>query len=118
MAVAKRASFLLTMAVALALPAWTAEVPRKAPDLEIHMADGKDLTLTQYRGKVIALAFIHTTCPHCQHLISVLNPIQSEYAVRGVQVLASAFNDNAKGLVADFIRQFQPNFPVGWDEHL
>jgi thiol-disulfide isomerase/thioredoxin len=53
------------------------------------------IALSQYRGKIVALAFIHTGCPHCQHLTELLNPIAHDYAARGVEVLACAFNDGA-----------------------
>jgi thiol-disulfide isomerase/thioredoxin len=75
------------------------------------------LALSQYRGKVVALAFIHTTCPHCQHLTEVLNPIAHDYAARGVQVLACAFNEGAEQLLPGFLSQFHPAFPVGWSTH-
>ena len=37
-----------------------------------------------------------------------------EYALRGVQVLECAFNDDAKQTMAQFLQQLQPAFPVGW----
>jgi hypothetical protein len=42
-----------------------------------------------------------------------LSGIQKEYGAKGVQMLGAAFNDGAQQLVAGFIAQFQPNFPVG-----
>jgi thiol-disulfide isomerase/thioredoxin len=72
------------------------------------------ITLSQYRGKVVALAFVHTTCPHCQHLTELLIPIARDYAPKGVQVLACAFNEGAQGLLPEFINQYHPTFPVGW----
>jgi thiol-disulfide isomerase/thioredoxin len=72
------------------------------------------IVLSQYRGKVLALAFIHTTCPHCQHLTQVLMPIAHDYAPRGVQVLACAFNEGAEQLLPAFLGEFHPGFPVGW----
>ncbi len=98
----------------LAASAETAGVPRKSPELTIHMAGGKDLRLSQYRGKVCVVALINTTCPHCQRLTGTLNEIQKEYKPRGVQILAAAFNENAKDLVAGFVAEFQSVFPVGW----
>ncbi len=42
------------------------ESVRKAPELAFSLpAKGQQL-LSQYRGKVVALSFIFTTCPHCQ----------------------------------------------------
>jgi thiol-disulfide isomerase/thioredoxin len=98
----------------LVASAWTVGVPRKSSELTIHMAGGKDLRLSQYRGKVCVVALISTACPHCQTLTGTLNEIQKEYGPRGVQIMAAAFNDNAKDLVAGFAAQFHASFPVGW----
>src|SRR5262249_3459764 len=64
--------------------------------------------------KVIVLALISTSCPHCQHTTQILSGLQREFGERGLQVLGAAFNDMSKMLVPDFIKQFQPAFPVGW----
>ncbi len=77
------------------------------------MPDGQQTLLSKYAGKVVVLAFISTTCPHCQKTTGVLSAIQNEYAGRGVQILAAAFNPNAVELVPGFIAQFHPTFPVG-----
>jgi hypothetical protein len=44
--------------------------------------------------------------------------LQREYGPQGLQVLAVAFNPMANMLVPDFIKQFHPNFPVGWSEQV
>jgi peroxiredoxin len=49
------------LALMLTVLATAAEVPRKAPDVDITMPDGSKLNLEQYRGKVVCLAFILTT---------------------------------------------------------
>ena len=72
------------------------------------------MQLSQFRGKVVALAFIHTTCPHCQDLTQVLSGIARDYQAKGVQFIECAFNQNAAELVPAFIQQFQPPFPVGY----
>ena len=77
------------------------------------MPNGQVTLLSQYTGKVVVLAFISTTCPHCQHTTQLLSSMQNEYASRGVQFLAAAFNPDAAQLVPGFIAQFKPTFPVG-----
>jgi cytochrome oxidase Cu insertion factor (SCO1/SenC/PrrC family) len=52
---------LLAAAMALSLTAAAAEIPRKAPDVDITLPDGKKLNLDAYRGKVVCFAFILTT---------------------------------------------------------
>ncbi len=95
------------------LVAYAQQVPRPAGEFAIKMPNGQTTLLSQYAGKVVLLAFISTTCPHCQHTTQVLSAIQNEYASRGVQILAAAFNPEAAQLVPGFIAQFRPTFPVG-----
>jgi peroxiredoxin len=90
-----------------------ATVPRKAPEFVFKMTNGQQQLLSQYRGKTIVLAFMFTTCPHCQHTAQVLTKVQTEYADRGVQVLGACFDDGAPGRTADFNKQLGLNFPVG-----
>jgi thiol-disulfide isomerase/thioredoxin len=97
-----------------AFTAMAADPPRPSPPLEIERLNAPAVQLSQYRGKVVALAFIFTTCSHCQDLTKVLIPLSREYALRGVQVLECAFNDDAKQNIGEFLKQFQPPFPVGW----
>jgi len=80
------------------------------------MQDGKGrgtFNLNQLRGKVVALAFIHTSCQHCQNLTRTLVPIQREYLPKGVVVVECAFNEDAPMTMGPFFKVFEPNFPVG-----
>lgn len=45
----------------LSLAAFAAELPRKAPELTIPLPTGGQVKLSDYRGKVVVLAFILTT---------------------------------------------------------
>lgn len=100
----------------LATATTAAPIPRPSPDFVIHMTPSGEVSLgsPQFKGKVVVLAFILTTCPHCQHATQVLSGFQNEYGARGLQVVAVAFNEMANMLVPDFIKQFKPTFPVGW----
>lgn len=93
-----------------------ADVPRPSPEFAISMMGGKQILVSQYRGKVVALAFILTTCPHCQKTVGYLSAMQREYGPRGFQVLASAIEDMAAMNLPDFIKRFQPPFPVGFND--
>src|SRR5207247_10292321 len=108
------ASLLCLTALCQTLAASAPTLPRPAPDITIHTPSGPvSLAQPQFKGKVVLLAFIQTTCPHCQHATGILSGLQKQYAHNGLRVLASAFNDKAEALVPGFIQQFQPAFPVG-----
>jgi thiol-disulfide isomerase/thioredoxin len=109
----KRTGTLVAAMGMLVAQAFAQEVPRPAPEFVIHMANGSQLQLSQYTGKIVLLGFMFTTCPHCQAAIPILNGIQKDYASRGVQILGTTFNEGAASLVPAFIARFQPIFPVG-----
>jgi peroxiredoxin len=101
---------LLTMAT---VSARAAQLPRPSPDFAINLGQGKQVRISQYKGKTIVVAFILTYCSHCQKAIGVLSKMQKEYSARGLQVLASATEDMAAAALPGFLRQFDPPFPVG-----
>jgi peroxiredoxin len=107
----------LILAAALTMvTAFAAQVPRKAPEFEMQLPGGGKKLLSQYRGKVIALEFLYTTCPHCQHASQVMNKLQAEYGPKGFQAIGVAFNPFAGMLVGDFIRDFGGTYPIGFSE--
>jgi peroxiredoxin len=99
------------------VPLFAADVGnlRKAPDFSFNLPEKGVQQLSQYRGKVVALEFIFTTCPHCQAASKMMTKLQEEYGPRGLQVIDVAVNQNADLLVDNFARDFKVNFPVGWD---
>jgi thiol-disulfide isomerase/thioredoxin len=101
------------LAASLALCAAT--LPRKSPELAIQVPGGKTLLLSQYKGKPVVLAFILTTCSHCQYTTGLLVKMQNEFGPKGLQVLECAVNTGAENLVAPFTQQYKTNFPVGYN---
>lgn len=113
----KRASLIAAMALAAIVPAFAiSPVPRPAGEYVIPLPDGTQKLLSSYRGKVVCLEFVFTTCPHCQHASQVMSKLYTEFGARGFQPLAVAFNDMAKMLVPDFVKDFSVNYPVGYTE--
>jgi peroxiredoxin len=108
-----RRSTVLLAAAALAASAAT--LPRQAPEFTIEMNNGKNLQLSSYKGKAVVLAFILTTCSHCQATTGLLSKLQGEYGPRGLQVLESAIDTGAAAFVPRFVQQFNPAFPVGYN---
>lgn len=106
----KISAIAVSLAACLALNISATELPRKAADIPITMPDGKQKKPSDYRGKTVALLFFLTTCPHCQATVKTLNGIQKDLGPKGFQVLAGAMDD---GSIPDFIKRFDPQFPVG-----
>ncbi|HEX5227008.1 MAG TPA: TlpA disulfide reductase family protein [Bryobacteraceae bacterium] len=90
---------------------WSATIPRPSPDFAVKMPDGKVMHVSDYRGKVLCLAFILTTCPHCQNTTKILEGIYPELAPKGFVVVEAVVNDNPN--IPEFVSQFKVPWPVG-----
>ena len=90
-----------------------ASTPRPLADVAVPTPDGKKVRLGQYRGKVMIVALVSTTCDHCISSLQMLSTLQKEYGPRGFQAVGVAANDGAQESLAGFIR-LQIAFPVGY----
>lgn len=90
-----------------------APVPRKAPELEIVDYNGKHLLLSSYKGKVVVLQFLLTTCQHCQAFSQMLNRFQAQYGPRGFQALGAAVNEATPQMAREYAALYAQGFPVG-----
>jgi hypothetical protein len=79
------------------------------------MKGGQPLHLSQYKGKVVVMALILTTCSHCQRTTGYLNKLQKELGPRGLQVVESAIEANAENSVGEFSKRFETPYPVGFN---
>ena len=113
MPLARIARSAVCAALLATLAARAADVPRKSPDFAVSLNSGKQIKLSDYSGKTVAMIFILTTCPHCQAAIRCLVQEQNSLGPRGFQAIASAIEENAAAHVPDFVRDFKPPFPVG-----
>jgi peroxiredoxin len=101
---------------AKAAPKPAVTTPRPAGEFVIHMVDGGDKLLSSYRGKFVVMAFMFTTCTHCQHTAGLLAKIQNEYLSKGVQVLGVTIDAGAKLQIPAFLKITGATFPVGFSD--
>jgi peroxiredoxin len=94
----------------------TPSVPRQSPEFGIAVSGGKQILLSQYRGKVVALEFLFTTCPHCKHEATLITKLNNDLGSKGFQAIGVAINPMAAMLVGDFVRETGANFVVGYSE--
>ncbi len=107
---ASAAAFLALTVSAIATP----PVPRKSPEFTVTDPAGKQILISSLKGKIVVMPFMFTTCPHCQREAQMLTKLQKEFAARGVVMLGTVFNDASGPLAAQFVKEFNIGFPVGW----
>jgi peroxiredoxin len=54
-------------------------IEEKAPDFTLKDLDGKEVKLSDYKGKTVMLVFSATWCPHCREEIPHLKEVYSRY---------------------------------------
>ncbi len=108
-----RRNLLFAGLAGLSARAFGAQIPRAAPPLKFVSHSGQQIDLAQYKGKVVLLEWLLTTCPGCQESSKILSKLQTEYGSRGVQALGVAIDENAGLKLADYVRSYATSFPVG-----
>jgi thiol-disulfide isomerase/thioredoxin len=96
------------------LQAQAPPVLRHSPEFVVKFVDGNQMLLSSLKGKVVALLFVHTTCPHCQRTSQVFTRLTQEYGQRGFQAVDVAFNTMANVYVKDFVKDYGIGYPVGF----
>lgn len=104
---------LLSLAFLSALLLCAGGVPRKAPDLKLKTTAGKTVSLAALKGKVVAVMWFSTDCPHCQQTSEMLGPIYAELAPKGLEILGLAVNPNSPANIDAFERKHGVKFPIG-----
>ena len=102
----------IAAAVLSAATAYGQQIPRPSPDYTITIpGSGKQVTVGQYKGKVIALEFLLTTCPHCQTASRVLAKLEKELGPKGFQPLGVAINERPD--IDGFRQMTGATYPIG-----
>lgn len=91
----------------------SASVPRPSPEYAVQMLDGKQLLISQFRGKVLAVEFLLTTCSHCQRAARTMQAMYKEFNKQGFEVVGIAVNTEG-GQAARDIPKFHNEQAVTW----
>ena len=70
------------------------------------------MRLSDFRGKVVALEFLLTTCPGCKHSARILSRLHREYGPKGFQVIGLAVDPGAAARIPVFAAETGALFPI------
>ena len=95
---------------------FAAPAPKPLPDVAIPTTKGQVITFKRYRGKVMIVALISTTCKKCLDTVQILEKMQADLGPKGFQAVAAAIEPNAKFMVNGLINRYRLSYPVGYLE--
>lgn len=107
-----RVAMMLLLILALlagASPGWTTQT---APDFTLpDILQGKDYTLSHFKGKVVVLNFFTFFCGPCREEMPDLNKIYQEYKGKGLQILGIGLGSELTQL-RFLVKQLGLDYPV------
>ena len=74
-----------------------------APEIKVKDLNDQDVTLADYKGKVVLVNFWATWCDPCRVEIPWLIAMQDQYGPKGFTVLGIAMDEEGKPVVAPFV---------------
>ncbi len=108
----KRSLTVAALICATALSA--ADYSRRAPGFALPDSKTQLHDLYDYRGKVVILEFMQTTCPHCNAFASVLNEVQQKYRDR-VAIISIVNPPDTQNTVIPYIATHKVTYPILFD---
>jgi len=85
---------------------------KTAPDFSIQSISGEQITLSDFRGKVVILDFWDTWCPPCRKGIPDFIEIYSSVKDSGFVMIGIAFGREGVQKVKTFAQEYNINYPV------
>ena len=83
-----------------------------APELKLKDIRGRQIRLSDYKGKVVLINFWATWCPPCRVEIPDLVRLQRSYQSRGLQIIGVTYPPEKLSEVRRFFRKARINYPV------
>ena len=97
----------------LLIPGLARAQTTRAPAMVLRDINGRSLSLSDYKGKVVLLNFWATWCPPCRAEVPELIRWQKMYRGRGLQVIGVTYPPQTLTEVRRFVRKAKLNYPVG-----
>jgi cytochrome c-type biogenesis protein len=83
-----------------------------APDFTLESLDGKNMKLSDFRGKAVALNFWATWCVPCKIETPWLVELQKQYSDQGLQIVGVEAGNDDKSDIVKFAKDMGMNYPV------
>ena len=87
-------------------------VGKSAPNFQLTTLDGKQVSLSDYRGKAVLLNFWATWCGPCRIEMPWFVDLQKKYEPQGFEIVGVAMDDSGEKAIRDFTQQIGTNYTI------
>lgn len=84
----------------------------KAPDFTLPDLNGNEVSLSDFRGKVVFLNFWATWCPPCRKEMPSMEVLYQRLKDKDFELLAVSLDRQGSSAVEPFIRDYGLTFPI------
>jgi len=88
--------------------------PKRAPGFCLADSTGQWRDLADYRGKVVVVEFMQTTCPHCANFTTLLAVLANRYGDK-LQILSIALPPDNPQTIMQYVNGHKQTWPMLFD---
>ncbi|HWY67874.1 MAG TPA: TlpA disulfide reductase family protein [Terriglobales bacterium] len=85
---------------------------KQAPDFTLQDLQGKQVKLSDFRGKAVLLNFWATFCGPCKVEMPWLVELQKQYGPQGFEIVGVALDDSGKDKIEKFAKEMGVNYTI------
>lgn len=93
-----------------------AQATQKAPDFTLEDMQGKKVSLSDFKGKIVIINFWATWCPPCIEEMPSMEQLHQKFKGEDFVLLAVNVEEMSRSLVEGFLKKNPFTFPVLLDE--
>ncbi len=83
-----------------------------APDFTRKTADGKAITLSKLKGKVVLINFWATWCGPCRAEIPGFLDVYKKYRTRNFEIIGISLDNSGWKVVNPFVKKYKIDYPI------
>lgn len=87
------------------------EATKKLSELKLLTIDGKEVKLSDYKGKVVLINFWASWCPPCKEEMPIFEKAYQKYSDKNFVILAVNM-DTSEGAMKEFLEKNRYSFPI------
>jgi peroxiredoxin len=86
-----------------------------AKEFRVATPDKRQISLSEFKGKVVLLNFWATWCKPCEEEMPAMERVHQRFKDKGLVVLAISEDTGGAGVVSPYVKKHNLTFPVGLD---
>ncbi|RMG03314.1 MAG: TlpA family protein disulfide reductase, partial [Nitrospirae bacterium] len=97
-----------------------AEIGKPAPNFALKNLEGRQVSLSDFKGKVVVIEFWATWCHACKETAPVLVSLYEKYKEQGLVVIGITLDTGygAEENVRKFVEIHNQKYPILWDDKI